>query len=220
MKHRKLRLSLLLGMFFFLGFAMHGDIQITIDGDFRDWENIPSIASFSPTFSPEDFQREWDGKAGTVKIGEALYWNRAGTDLQEVKSYVSDAKIYLYLESFSSFTDELSIYYYLYTKRDATIVNSYTIELIPGMGSRPAMVLLWEKGRILPEKIGELKNGNAELDCILPMKDLPVGMSQGLSDDPSFDLTTCYHESVGGLFEEFYFITLYYRDVLQAEDLK
>ena len=59
--------------------------------------------------------------------------------MREMKSCVDNKNIYFYLESYSQFTDDLSVYLYLYSDRDPEDVNFYTVEIIPGMGSRPSM---------------------------------------------------------------------------------
>ena len=200
------------------GLGLFAQSQITIDGSFIDWQYLPDLVAFSSAFSPVYFNRELNGQNSLEKIDKSLYWTRGGTDLREMKSFVDGTSIYFYFESFTAFSDELSIFLYPYSNRDAATLNQYTIEIIPSMGSRPSLILIWERDRVIPHRIGQISNSSIRMECAVSLEELPLLNAD--IETLSFDITTCYHEQVSGLFEEFFFTTIFAKDAIQKRDLE
>jgi hypothetical protein len=191
---------------------------VTIDNSYLDWQKLPSSATFSSNYSPVFFNRERGGQLQKLRIEESVYWKRGGTLMREFKSYMHETFLYLYLEVNSPFAAETSIYCYPYSQRTKREANFFTIELVPEQRNRIGGVLLWESGSVLPKIIGRLRSSSINLECIIPLRDLPKSFIAGDIASLSFDLTTSYHEVSSGMYEEFFFTTLYFKDIIKRED--
>jgi len=195
------------------------EISITIDNSYLDWQRLPPSATFSSNYSPVFFNREIGGQARQIRIGESVYWKRGGTLLRQFKSYINETSLYLYIEVNSPFAAETSVYCYPYSQRPKRETNVFTIELVPEQRNRIGGVLLWESGSVTPKVIGSLRSSSINLECIIPLRDLPRDFIDGDIASLSFDLTTSYHEVSSGMYEEFFFTTLYFKDILKKEDI-
>ena len=193
--------------------------QIEVDGRFGDWQRLPELAFFSADFSPVFFNLEKAGSTESARVSDSLYWGRGGTNVREIKGFTDRESIYLYLESHTPFSEELSFYIYLYPDREKAMENRFTIEIVTTRGSRESMVLMWEKDRVLPKLIGQVAHSSIMLECRIPIADLPDELSSYDISKASFDVTSCYHARTSGLFEEFFFATVRYWDVVLPEDI-
>ena len=194
------------------------EISLTIDNSYLDWQRLPPSATFSSNYSPVFFNREIGGQIQQIGIGESVYWKLGGTLMREFKSYINGKNLYLYIEVNSPFATETSVYCYPYSQRTQREANFFTIELVPELRNRIGGVLLWESGSATPKIIGTLRSSSINLECIIPLQDLPKGFIGGDIASLSFDLATSYHEVSSGMYEEFFFTTLYFKDILKRED--
>ena len=67
--------------------------------------------------------------------------------------------------------------------------------------------------------MSELTSSSISLECRIPLDELPGQLVGGDLGEVSIDLTTCYHESSSGTYEEFFFTTIYFEDLLTLSDL-
>jgi hypothetical protein len=191
---------------------------LTIDNSYYDWQDIPAMATFSGHYNPFYFSRESGGDRQTLGIDRSLYWSRGGSQLREIKGVLADGNLYLSLSSHSPFAEELSVFAYVYDRRETGEPNSYTLELLPARLDGLGFVALWgADGK--PRQIGELVSSSISLECRIPMQELPAGLAEGDVTGLSIDLTTCYHEASSGTYEEFFFTTIYFEDILTPADL-
>ena len=203
----------------FFSFAVFAETPVTIDNGYMDWQDIPAMVVFSSTYSPVYFARELDGDVEQFKVERSLYWKKGGTLIREIKSLADGENLNLKIEAYSNFAKEVSIFLYLYPRRDEERLNSFALELITGNGDIPGAVLLWERGRDLPKTAGSLKNGSFLLECSISIAQLPQSLTAGRFEELSFDVATCYHEAASGMYEEFFFTTIYLKDVVRLNDL-
>jgi hypothetical protein len=192
-----------------------GDVPVTIDNSYTDWQRLPASATFSSNYNPAFFSREKGGQRQKLSIEESIYWKRGGTLVRELKSYLDEASLYLYVEVNSPFAEETSLYCYPYSQRARGEVNFFAIELVPEVRQRAGGVLLWEDGRSTPRIIGTLRSSSISLECVIPLRELPESFTAGDITTLSFDLTSSYYEAVSGMYEEFFFTTLYFKDIVK-----
>lgn len=181
-----------------------------VDNSYYDWQDRPAIAAFSDHYNPVFFSRESGGKRETLPIERALYWNRGGTRLGEIKAVIDGTSLYLYVRSVGAMAPEVSVFGYAYRGRQPGSTNQYALELMPGRDGSQGFVALWTPdGRAV--RAGELAGGSVALECRIDLSLLPgdIPAAGGLS----FDVTTCYHERASGTYEEFFFTTLYLEDL-------
>ncbi len=211
---RKTRTIVLSGLILTLGAAALA-AQVLVDGGFRDWQDVPAMAAFSPRFNPVYFRRETGGEAENRRIAEAEYWEKGGTRIRELKSVIDERAgvVSFYLEVHAPFSRETSFFLYPYADRETLIQNRFTVELVPQVQGRAGVVLLWEKGAAAPRSIGELASGSIRLECSIALGSLPASFVQEDLSALSFDLTSCFHEQASGLYEEFFFTTIYFDDM-------
>ena len=192
---------------------------VAIDNSYSDWQALPSIATFSSYFSPYYYDRELDGRVERVDIEKSVYWRKGGTQISVFKSFMDTETLYFFLEVASPFASELSIFFYLYPNRDADVVNSFTLEVVPGSRNKPGAVLLWQRGLAKPAIVGSMRNSSIKLECAIPIDSFPKSLIVGSVEDLSLDLTSCYYESASGLYEEFFYSTVFFKDLLRPGDL-
>ena len=201
------------------GLSAFGQSPVAVDNSYMDWQGLPPITVFSSHFNPVYFTRELKGQSQDLVIEKSIYWQTAGTRITEVKAYMDTENVFLSLQCNGNFAADLSIFLYLYPNRDPEQVNSFTVELVPRQGGGDGAVLLWERGKSIPLAFGKLKNSSFRLECSLPISDLPKSLIVGTIEELSVDLTTCYHEPSSGLYEEFFFTTVFFKDFLLPQDL-
>jgi hypothetical protein len=186
--------------------------KLSIDNSYFDWQGLPAVASFGERYSPYTFAREAGGRRATLPVSRALYWNRGGTRIREIKGVIEGGSLYVYVSTESNLAPELSIFGYIYSGRTAGETNRYTLELLPDRRKGGGFVALWSRdGK--PIEVGELVNSSSSLEARIDLSKLPPDLR---SADLSVDVTTCYHEESSGTYEEFYFTTLYLPDLLQG----
>jgi hypothetical protein len=192
--------------------------QIIIDNNYDDWKVIPPAAVFSEGYLPIFFKKQGLGSINYVPIKHSLFWGKGGTPINQVKLYVADDYLYIYFSSFSHMTTGLSYYLYLFKSRNKKEQNKYTIELIIDEMADTSRVILWQKERDKYEVIGELKNTSFCLEARVELSKLPLPIKDIISSC-SFDLTSSYFDSKLKLYEEFFFTTIYGKDIITKDDL-
>ena len=204
--------------------AVAADDFVEIDGDFSDWQDIPNLTSFSWNFNPVYFIRELNGNISNYGIESAYFWKKDGSLINEIKAYLDDDSLYIYIENHSNYSEALSIYMYIYPERTDNTENDFTIEIIPATefeiseNQDKGGVVLWENGVSRPVSIGTLRNSYYSMELVIPIENLPKSLA-GSIDTLSFDLTTCVSETETGIFEEFFFTAIYLKDIPRVDDL-
>ena len=202
---------------FTAGLAAHGQ-QPTIDNSYYDWQAFPAMATFSGHYNPYYFSREKAGVRETLGIDRSLYWNWGGSQLREIKGVLANGSLFLQVSSHSNFAKELSIFAYIYDRRETGGNNRYVLEFLPARVNGSGFVALWDaNGR--PTQIGDLTSSSISLECRIPLEALPSELIAGDLSKLSIDLTTCYHEPSSGTYEEFFFTTVYFEDIPTLSDL-
>ncbi len=193
--------------------------RIVIDNNYDDWKVIPSSAVFSPGFIPDYFKKQSLTGVNYVPIKHSLFWGKGGTAINQVKLYRNDGYLYVYISSYSRMTVGLSYYFYLFKSRAVQEKNKYTIELVVDDMADTSKVILWQKDRKNYTVIGELKCSSFYLEARIQLDKLPVPISE-IVNYYSIDLTSSYYDNRLKIYEEFFFTTLYGKDIITKADLK
>lgn len=182
-----------------------GNEPILIDNRYLDWLKVANMASYPDYFVPRRFVREQNGKRTEEPIDRSLYWKKGGTRIQYFKAVRSDSYLYLLFSSANELSPGLSYMLYLYQDRSGP-AGRYTVE-IP-VEKRAGVVALWENGSKSPTVIGDFVHSTFFLEARIRLDKLPHDLAAG---GWSIDLATAMQDA--GVFEEFYFSTLFARDI-------
>ncbi len=193
--------------------------RIVIDNNYMDWEIIPTTALFSSSYIPLYFTKQSISGLNNIPIKHSVFWGRGGTQINQIKLYLSGEYLYIYCSSYSRLTSGLSFYLYLFKSRSAREQNNYTIELIVDDMADTSKVVLWQRNREKYEVIGELKNTNFFLEARIEIEKLPVPINEIITAY-SIDLTSSYFDNKLKMYEEFFFTTIYGKDIVTRDDLK
>ncbi|WP_455383444.1 hypothetical protein [Salinispira pacifica] len=182
-----------------------GNEPILIDNRYLDWLKVPNMATYPDYFVPRRFIREQNGTRTEEPIARSLFWKKGGTQIQYFKSIRSDRYLYLLFSSASELSKGLSYMLYLYKDRNSG-AGKYTIEIPVDRGA--GLVTLWQNGKRDPEIVGDFVHSTFFLEARLRLDQLPSDLASG---GWSIDLATMMQDA--GVFEEFYFSTLFVRDI-------
>lgn len=183
-----------------------GTLRFAIDNRYDDWEPIPVFLAYTSEYAPELFTLERLGGAlAVLPLGSARHWAFGGTALSEVK-VVSDAQaVYLYAAARTAIDPNLSIFLYLHGgPPGGGEPNRLTVELVPGQGADPGLVVLWQRGRD-PAVVGELASGNFFLEARLDKGLLEPALLAAEPEVAFLDLTTAFFDRRELSYEEFYY---------------
>jgi hypothetical protein len=187
---------------------------VVVDGTFAEWDSVPDLVRFAPSFRPAVFTRETRSAVSTLSVDRSFYWKKSGTGLERVKGIRTDDYLYFFFSSASAMTDGLSLFLYFYVDRNTGEMNRFTLEFMVREGV--GYVLLWTEGTPTPKVVGSYVQSGYLLEARVRLDALPEVLQ--ISDDVSADLTSCFFDS--GLYEEFFFTTMYLRDLYPAEELQ
>jgi hypothetical protein len=187
---------------------------VVVDGTFAEWDDVPDLVRFAPSFRPAVFTRETRSAVSTLSVDRSFYWKKSGTGLERVKGLRTGDYLYFLFSSASPMTDGLSYFLYFYLDRESGTVNRYTVELMVREGV--GYVLLWTEGAATPQPVGSYIQNGYLLEARIRLDALPEVLQ--VSDDVSADLTSCFFDS--GLYEEFFFTTMHLRDLYPEEELR
>ena len=192
---------------------------IVIDHDFSDWEKIPTVARFSSLYNPAHFNREMGGKSEVLPITDAAYWGFNGTKLKEVKAVIDNNSLYFYFSTQSPIAKGLLLFLYLYQTRNTEQLNTYTIEITVDVNTGKGNVFLWESDNEEIKEIGITRVSPWYIECGISLDILPQLLKNEITTQYSCDLTTCFYEKSTGMYEEFYFTTIFFKDISEQEGL-
>lgn len=192
---------------------------ITIDNDFTDWEKIPLLARFSSYYNPYYYNLELNGALEVRKIEDSFYWRHNGTQLDLIKALAVPNMLYFYITTQSAIAEGLIIFLYIYKNREQKKVNTYTLELSINPGLQDGEIYLWETGKDAVVHAGSIEVSPKAIECSVNISALPEPLYTELLKEYSFDLTTCFYEKATGMYEEFYFTTIYPKDIPAPGDL-
>ncbi len=200
--------------FIIIAISIYGENIITIDNSYDDWEAVPAVASFTSIFVPPSFTRENLGNDFEIlSLKDSRFWQQGGTQINEVKAVTNDENVYLFISTQSAISANLSCFLYLRGERRRGEENPFTLELIPGHSLNESEVILWQRDRMLPERAGKLSSGSFFLEARINKQVFSPEMIRELGSNPSVDLTTCYFDKQNSLYEEFFFTTIYLKDI-------
>jgi hypothetical protein len=193
-------------------------LNIRIDNQFEDWEAIPTVASFSE-YRPATFSLEKYGSESQVlPLGEARYWQKAGTSLAELKAAVEGETLYLFLSTRSAISEGLSIFLYFHDPKDPPDSNRVTAELQPAGRGADGLVALWVKGRN-PVSAGGLASGTFFLEASLDLSLIEKALISRL-EAAEIELSTCYRDRNALSYEEFFYTAMSLKDLPAVGNLK
>jgi len=194
-------------------------VVFTIDNDYSEWENIPDIARFSSFYNPYYFNKEYNKNSEVQKIENSLYWGYNGTNLRQIKIVFHSPALYFYNSFESPIAEGLIIFLYLYKDRQEEEKNKYTLEFNMHPVTGNGKILLWEKGKNFSSLVGFIAVNPRNLEGSLDINALPGDLQPDFMKEYSFDLTTCYFEKRSGMYEEFFFTTIYCKDIPNLESI-
>lgn len=200
--------------FIILSIGINAQNTITIDNLYDDWEAVPALASFTSLFVPPSFTRESLGNDFEIlSLLDSRYWRQSGTPLNEVKAVADKENVYLFISTQSAISANLSCFFYLRGERQQGEENPFTLELIPKHSLNQGKVILWQRDSELPERAGKLSSSSFFLEARINKQVFSPEMIRKLGNNPSLDLTTCYFDKQNSLYEEFFFTTIYLKDI-------
>ncbi|HUX11564.1 MAG TPA: hypothetical protein VMW87_00975 [Spirochaetia bacterium] len=182
-----------------------GNEPVLIDNRYLDWLKVPTMARYPDYFVPRRFVREEAGNRKDEPIDSSLYWKKGGTQIQYFKAVRSESYLYLLFSSASELSPGLSYMLYLFHDRTSG-PGKYTVE-IPVDG-QSGLVVLWQNGTRTPRVIGDFVHSTFFIEARIRLDQLPVDLA---TSGWSIDLATLMRDA--GLIEEFYFSTLFVRDI-------
>ncbi len=182
-----------------------GSEPVLIDNRYLDWLKVPTMARYPDYYVPRRFIREQGGNREEEPIESSLYWKKGGTQIQYFKAVRSGSYLYLLFSSASELSPGLSYMLYLYRDRTSG-AGKYTVE-IPVDG-QAGLVVLWENGANRPKVIGDFVHSTFFIEARIRLDQLPADLA---TTGWSIDLATLMRDA--GLIEEFYFSTLFVRDI-------
>jgi hypothetical protein len=183
---------------------------VLVDNEYGDWVAFDPIAAFSPGFPPEEYEYTRAGETRTLPLSESLYWGKAGTGIDAVKSVLSNRFAYLMIETRNEIVPGISYFLYGYDRRDRSSAV-FTLELAVtrrGAGS----VYLWVPGRDEPRVVGSVVSEPFFLEARAELARVPRELADMADAELSFDLTAAY--TGGRVTEEFFYTTVYARNIV------
>jgi hypothetical protein len=192
---------------------------ITLDSDYTDWDHVPDTATFTRQFNPYYFNKEVKGTATALPISESVFWGYNGTRIREVKTLRTNTSIYFYLGTIPPVTNGLIYFMYIHKLKEKDMKNEYTIEVSVNETEGTGDILLWTYGVAKPAVIGKCLYDTKVIQGEVTLALLPEILSKKLVDFYSFDLTSCYFDKPKGIYEEFFYTTIGFKDIPTEEDL-
>ncbi len=182
------------------------------------WFSVPPLVSFSSGFKPLFYFR---GKlSGSMvdnirkeTIINARYWSHGGTALRIVKAYVNYSKkrVRFSISARNDFKENTSIFLYIYQGSNSKI-NDYTVEIKPLFRGKNGGVVLWKREKNTPLYIGDVNVSGNYLEGNVDFSRLPWDM-EDIEDNVYFEISTCYFDVPGNLYEEFPLAVINAKDV-------
>jgi len=178
---------------------------VVIDNRYLDWLRIPDLARFRDSYVPRTYVQVQNASRRELPIADSLFWSTGGSQIDHFKAIRSDKYVYLLLSSTTELSSGLSYIFYLYGDRGSGS-GEYTIEIPVDRAS--GIVALWRKGSSTPKAIGDFVHTRFLLEARIRLDSLPAVLNDA---GASADLATLIQDS--GLTEEFYFGTLFVRNI-------
>jgi hypothetical protein len=196
----------------------YGRSRITIDNKYEDWKPVPELARFSREVRPYAFNREKNGSLEILSIDKSTSWGHNGTNLQTIKAFLGSDNIAFNMTTYSPITDGLIVFLYLFKERNREEANHYTIEININIKNNNGNVFLWERDNANAITIGSIAVNTKELECAFSLEALPKSLGLDFLTSYSIDITTCFYDISKGIYEEFFFTTLYVNDIPSSEN--
>ncbi len=201
------------------GAGEQGLPPITLDSDPSEWQHVPNIATFTRQFNPFYFNKEYKGETKSLPISESVFWGYDGTRIKEVKSLITPSTVYFYVSTFSPVANGLIFFMYLHKGRESGMENEYTLEVSVNDLSGSGDLLLWSFGNTTPTVVGKSRYDTNIVEFELAISSLPEQLRNTLVKFYSLDLTSSFFDRNKGFYEEFFYTTIWFRDIPSEEDL-
>ena len=117
------------------------------------------------------------------------------------------------MSSASPIDNRLLVLFYLFSDREDFDENIYTLEFSFDVKSGEGTILLWTHCEKEPRTVGTVSVVMRQCEGAIFFDRLPPQLSREDLAGYSFDLTTCFFDPVGGLYEEFYYSSFYFSDI-------
>ncbi|MBN1523588.1 MAG: hypothetical protein JW904_03800 [Spirochaetales bacterium] len=193
--------------------------EIKIDNTYTEWEVYPLLAAFSKFYSPSRFKLQTKDSIREAPLSAAQYWGRGGTSIEKVKGFYGDTSFYLYFETSSRISSGLSIILYLFANRNPENKNYYTIEIVMDDTTGEGKILLWTRDIKEYMVVGKVRSSGFSAEAEVEIARLPEIVQKYLFDYYSFDLAINFFDERQGLHEEFFYTTLFFRDMVNLRDV-
>ncbi|RPJ08932.1 MAG: hypothetical protein EHM28_02950 [Spirochaetaceae bacterium] len=186
---------------------------VTIDNEYADWKTHMVFAAFSAAFTPAGYMFQTKDLIQDLPLAGSKYWGRGGTSLLQVKAFNDTQSINFYFQTSSRISNGMSIIMYLFADRTPNMKNTFTVEMIVDENTGEGKVILWQRGQEKYTVIGTILCSSFEAEAKIELSKLPALLAASLVSSYSFDLVTNYFDPIKGLHEEFYYTTLFFRDI-------
>jgi hypothetical protein len=167
-----------------------------IDNQFLDWIAVPPLVARGRGRAPLGSFIDEGGSRSVLALPESLLWERAGTDLEWIKTRVIGQDALLATSSYSARARSSTLFLYLYENTDT--FPRATLEI--NVGTRESLVLMWVP--VLPEPIVVGNSAATEYFTEAQLWLDVIGNSLGaLPADGYLEISTA--SSAAGVWEEF-----------------
>jgi hypothetical protein len=173
------------------------------------------IASFSSRYDPGYFTRESKDDFSVHLIADSHSWNLTGTHIASFSASIDKGTLTVTLAAVDNFSQNVSYFIYAFTTRTAGSFAAFTLELRPRALSGYGACILWsnEQGAATPMIFGSMKVEGKTATLVANLNDEPPAVAQAFFGAGSFDLTSCWYDAAGGVYEEFYYATITMADI-------
>ena len=167
-----------------------------IDDVYLEWVGtVPGIARARER-GPMAFYVDLGEGRQTLSVSESLLWQRGGTDLEWLKGTSGATDLYLAAASYSAFSEESSLFIYLFEEVGRRPLG--TLELSPGRGN--GFVFLWQPTELRPSVVGNLVSSDFFMEAQLWRSELESLIGADLL---SLTAEVSTANSSAGVWEEF-----------------
>ena len=171
---------------------------VRIDNHYLDWVGLSPRFARARGAAPIGVYADFGSGRETIDLGDALLWQRAGTNIEWVKTSSQGEDLFLAISSYSSFGAATSVFLYLYAERASIPVA--TIEL--PAGARRGLVFLWIPGEIEPIVAGNLTVSEFFLEAQIWRSALD-GVLGDFGEDSRISVEISTGSSAAGVWEEY-----------------
>jgi len=134
-----------------------------IDNQYLDWVGRDATIARAPDRQPVASFVDLGAGREELDMANSLVWQKGGTNIEWVKGFKNDSELFLAVSAYSAFSDQTSVFLYLY--EEAATVPVATVELPAGAAN--GFVYLWTPSRVDPLVIGNVVSSEFFLEAQL-----------------------------------------------------